>query len=94
MRRPKTLNPFRELQLPAADFVVVVSLAHTAELIQIVPQGVAVRSAQVIVVDHVLDVGNGIVQFALVETAAVVPVFGEFMQLLFGVIQPVAVPPR
>lgn len=76
--------------LPAADLVPVVGLAHSAERGDIFPEDITLAAGQMIVVQHVLHRRDRIIQFALIELA-VAPVFGEFAELVFRVVESVPI---
>src|SRR5437588_8200224 len=71
----------------------IIGFAHAAELCQIVIQGVALAACHVIFVDDMLDVADGLVQFAFVEAAAL-PFPGKVAEIVFGMIETPAVAAR
>src|ERR1051326_6737830 len=72
---------------PAADLVPIVGLPHGAKLPDIIIQGIPFRSGKVIVVQNMLDGGDGVIQIAFVKFSRL-PVTSKTTQFLLGVVQP------
>jgi hypothetical protein len=72
--------------LPAADLVTIVRGAKTSQLFHIAPDGIALTSTQAIVVKHVLNGSDRVVEIPFIESA-IAPSLGEFPQFVLGMIQ-------
>jgi hypothetical protein len=75
------------------DLVAIVRLAHVAKLGEVVIERIALASGQVIVVHHMLDTSNGLVEFALVESSSI-PLSSEVAKLALGMIETLPVSMR
>lgn len=60
--------------------MVVVRLAHAAQLAQVVDQCIAVARRHVVVIHHELDTSDSMIPFAFIE-AATIPLAREIAQL-------------
>jgi hypothetical protein len=71
----------------------IVRFAHVAKLVEVVIKRIALASGQVIVVHHMLDAANRIVEFALIESSSI-PLSSEVAKLSLGMIETLPVSMR
>jgi hypothetical protein len=81
------------LTAAVTDFVAIVRLAHIAKLCEIVIERIALSSGQVIVVHHMLDAANRLIEFALIESSSI-PLSSEVAKLALGMIETLPVSVR
>ena len=72
--------------------MIVVSLAHGAQLVYVGVECRAIPGRHMVAIEHMLNGCDGAVQFALIEAPAI-PLAREIAQLLFGIVQTAAIAP-